>query len=179
MGGRRASGENPLKKFAPELRAVEAYENLLKSTPAELDAFGVEPLTPAFDGTHLFKRSRGKTVNVKCFLMDNAVVAGIGNIYATETLFAANISPLRPAGKLTRRECGTLAAEAKRILARAIELGGSSISDFLNVDGTEGKFAQEIAVYGRAGQSCPRCGGMIETVRLGGRSSAWCPNCQK
>ena len=65
-----------------------------------LDAFGVEPLTPAFDGTHLFKRSRGKTVNVKCFLMDNAVVAGIGNIYATETLFAANISPLRPAGKL-------------------------------------------------------------------------------
>lgn len=147
--------------------------------PAELDAFGVEPLTPAFAGTHLFKRSRGKTVNVKCFLMDNAVVAGIGNIYATETLFAANISPLRPAGKLTRRECGTLAAEAKRILARAIELGGSSISDFLNVDGTEGKFAQEIAVYGRAGQSCPRCGGMIETVRLGGRSSAWCPNCQK
>jgi len=147
--------------------------------PAELDTLGVEPLTPEFDGGYFYRKSRGKTGNVKCFLMDNAVVCGIGNIYATETLHAAGISPLRPAGKLTKNECARIAAEAKRILARAIELGGSSISDFLQVDGSEGKFAQELAVYGRAGEACPRCGARIETVRLGGRGSAYCPGCQK
>jgi len=147
--------------------------------PAELDNLGVEPLTPEFDGEYFYRKSRGRTGNVKCFLMDNTIVCGIGNIYATETLYAAGISPLRPAGKLTKNECAKIAAEAKRILNRAIELGGSSISDFLNVDGSEGKFAQELAVYGRAGKTCPRCGARIETVRLGGRGSAYCPDCQK
>ncbi|MPM96998.1 Formamidopyrimidine-DNA glycosylase [bioreactor metagenome] len=147
--------------------------------PAELDKLGIEPLTPEFDGDYLFRRSRKKTGCVKCFLMDNAVVCGIGNIYATETLFAAGISPLRPAGKLTRAECGRIVTETKRILQRAIELGGSSISDFRSVDGSEGKFALELAVYGRAGLPCPHCGATVGTARLGGRSSAYCPECQK
>jgi len=147
--------------------------------PAELDALGVEPLTPDFDGDCLYARSRGRNGSVKCFLMNNAVVCGIGNIYSTEILFAAGISPLRPAGKLTRPECRRIAAEAKRILTRAIELGGSSISDFKHVDGSEGKFAQELAAYGRAGQPCPRCGAILVTRRLGGRSSVYCPKCQK
>lgn len=147
--------------------------------PAELDNLGIEPLTPGFDGEYLFGRSRRKTVCVKCFLMDNAVVCGIGNIYATETLFATGISPLRPAGELTRNECGRIATKAKEILQHAIELGGSSISDFRSVDGSEGKFSLELQAYGRAGQPCPHCGAEILTARLGGRSSAYCPKCQK
>ena len=147
--------------------------------PPELGGIGVEPLTDKFDEEYLFRGSRSRHCAVKCLLMDNAVVAGIGNIYAAETLFAAGVDPRREAGSLTRNECGRIVREAKRILSRAIELGGSSISDFLNVDGSEGKFAQELLIYGRAGKSCLRCGGTIECVRLGGRSSCFCPHCQK
>lgn len=147
--------------------------------PAELGTFGPEPLSEAFNGESLYRASRGRTGCVKPFLMNNCVVAGIGNIYATEILFAARVSPLRPAGELSQRECVLIAAESKRILARAIELGGSSISDFRNVDGSEGKFAQELEVYGRAGLPCGKCGSMIVSQRIGGRTSAFCPGCQK
>ncbi len=147
--------------------------------PRELDGIGVEPLTEEFDEEYLFRLSRNRRGAVKCFLMDNAVVAGIGNIYAAETLFAAGVDPRRQADSLTRSECGRIVREAKRILARAIELGGSSISDFLNVDGSEGKFAQELQIYGRNGQPCLTCGRTVECVRLGGRSSCYCPHCQK
>ena len=147
--------------------------------PPELGGIGVEPLTDKFDEEYLFRGSRSRHCAVKCLLMDNAVVAGIGNIYAAETLFAAGVDPRREAGSLTRNECGRIVREAKRILSRAIELGGSSISDFLNVDGSEGKFAQELLIYGRGGKSCLRCGGTVLCVRLGGRSSCYCPHCQK
>ena len=147
--------------------------------PAELEKFGPEPLTEAFDGEYLYAASRGKSCCVKPLLMDNCIVAGIGNIYATEILHAAGVSPLRPAGKLSRRECASIVAESKRILARAIELGGSSISDFLNVDGSEGKFTQELEVYGRSGMACAKCGAEIISRRIGGRTSAFCPECQK
>lgn len=147
--------------------------------PRELDGIGVEPLTEEFDEEYLFRLSRNRRGAVKCFLMDNAVVAGIGNIYAAETLFAAGVDPRRQADSLTRSECGRIVREAKRILVRAIELGGSSISDFLNVDGSEGKFAQELQIYGRNGQPCLTCGRTVECVRLGGRSSCYCPHCQK
>ena len=147
--------------------------------PPELGGLGVEPLTDKFDEEYLFRGSRSRHCAVKCLLMDNAVVAGIGNIYAAETLFAAGVDPRREAGSLTRNECGRIVREAKRILSRAIELGGSSISDFLNVDGSEGKFAQELQIYGRTGKSCLRCGGTVQCVRLGGRSSCYCPHCQK
>lgn len=147
--------------------------------PRELDGIGVEPLTEEFDEEYLFRLSRNRRGAVKCFLMDNAVVAGIGNIYAAETLFAAGVDPRHQADSLTRSECGRIVREAKRILARAIELGGSSISDFLNVDGSEGKFAQELQIYGRNGQPCLTCGRTVECVRLGGRSSCYCPHCQK
>ena len=149
------------------------------SVPAELEAFGPEPLTEAFDGEFLHAVSRKRNGCVKPFLMDNRVVAGIGNIYATEILFSAGISPLRPAGDLTLRECASIAAESKRILARAIELGGSSISDFLNVDGSEGKFSQELLMYGRGGMACLKCGAIISVQRIGGRTTAFCPGCQR
>jgi len=89
------------------------------------------------------------------------------------------VSPLRPAAELTRVECRRLVAAAKSILLRAIDAGGTTISDFLNVDGTEGKFVRELKIYGRAGMPCPVCGHPVECVRQGGRSSFYCPICQK
>ena len=147
--------------------------------PEALSSLGVEPLSDEFDGAYLYAASRRRKVAVKLLLMDNAVVTGIGNIYANEALFASGVSPLRPSPELTKSECAKLAENAKRILRRAIEAGGTTISDFLNVDGSEGKFVQELKIYGRAGEACPRCGATVECVRLGGRSSFYCPNCQK
>ena len=107
------------------------------------------------------------------------MVTGIGNIYATETLFASGIDPRRPAGGVTLTEWRRIVKNAKKILARAVEAGGTTVSDFLNVDGSRGAFADELQIYGRAGTPCPRCGTVIESVTLGGRSSAFCPKCQK
>lgn len=147
--------------------------------PPELAQLGAEPLSEEFSAELLFTLSRNRKTPVKTFLMDNSVVTGIGNIYATETLYAAQIDPRRPAGKLRKAECSRLAAEAKRILLSAIEAGGSSISDFLHVDGSEGKFAQQLSAYGKCGTPCPRCGETFSSVKLGGRSSCFCPGCQK
>lgn len=147
--------------------------------PAALSSLGAEPLSEKFDGAYLYSVSRRRKVAVKLLLMDNSVVTGIGNIYANEALFSAKVSPLRPAAELTRVECRRLVAAAKSILLRAIDAGGTTISDFLNVDGTEGKFVRELKIYGRAGQPCPVCGCGVESVRQGGRSSFYCPKCQK
>ena len=147
--------------------------------PKALAGLGAEPLSDEFDGAYLYTASRRRKVAAKLLLMDNSVVTGIGNIYANETLFAAGVSPLRPAPELTRPECRRLADAAKAILRRAIEAGGTTISDFLNVDGSEGKFVRELKIYGRAGQPCPKCGCAVECVRQGGRSSFYCPKCQK
>ncbi len=146
--------------------------------PEELSNLGIEPLTDAFNGEYLYRRSRRCGMPVKGFIMDNAAVTGIGNIYATESLFSSGISPLRPASGLTEKECAGLCQNIKIILNEAISMGGSTISDFLNVDGSEGKFAQKLRIYGKAGSSCPVCGTMIEAVKIGGRTSAYCPRCQ-
>ena len=145
--------------------------------PPCLGRLGVEPLDDGFDGNFLFAAGRRRTGCVKNFIMDNAVVVGVGNIYSSESLFAARIDPRRPAGSLSRRECDALATAIKEILSRAIAAGGTTVSDFLNVDGSEGRFAQELAVYGRAGEPCPRCGEPIERCVLGGRSAFFCPDC--
>ena len=106
-------------------------------------------------------------------------MTGIGNIYANEALFAARVSPERPSQELTKQECRRIVVAAKEILARAIEAGGTTISDFLNVDGSEGKFVRELKIYGREGEPCPVCGCIARCVRQGGRSSFYCPRCQK
>ena len=147
--------------------------------PKALAGLGVEPLSDEFDGACLYAASRRRKVAAKLLLTDNAVVTGIGNIYANETLFAARVSPLRPAPELARAECAEVVAAAKNILRRAIAAGGTTISDFLNVDGSEGKFVRELDIYDRAGEPCPRCGETVLCVRQGGRSSFYCPKCQK
>lgn len=144
-----------------------------------LAALGPEPLTDAFEGDTLWRGSRGRSAAVKLFLMDNANVVGVGNIYASEALFAAGIDPRRAAGKVSRERYASLAAEVKRILAWAIERGGTTLRDFLNPDGAPGYFFRELNVYGRAGEPCKVCGTPIKQAVLGQRSTFWCPRCQK
>jgi formamidopyrimidine-DNA glycosylase len=145
--------------------------------PECLSGIGLEPLSRKFTGEFLFNASRGRKKTVKELLMDNSVVTGIGNIYAAETLFASAVSPLRPAGELKIEECAAIVRNAKRILRTAIRWGGTTVSDFKNVDGSEGKFAQKLRIYAK--RVCPGCSGAVEKAVLGGRTSWYCPRCQK
>lgn len=139
---------------------------------------GPEPLSDAFDGDLLYERSRRRRAPVKTFLMDQAIVVGVGNIYAAESLFRAGIAPTREAGSIGRERYGRLAAAVKDILAMAITRGGTTLRDFLNADGAPGYFEQELFVYGREGQPCKVCGRRLRESRLGNRAGAWCGRCQ-
>lgn len=144
-----------------------------------LASLGPEPLSEAFDGERLFQLSRGRSMAVKPFIMDSAVVVGVGNIYASEALFAAGIDPRRPAGGISRARYLKLADEIKRILALAIERGGTTLRDFVGGDGKPGYFQQELFVYGRGGEFCKHCGTTLREVRLGQRASVYCSRCQR
>ncbi len=144
-----------------------------------LRALGPEPLTDVFDGDHLFVASRGRRAPVKTFLMDQRTVVGVGNIYAAEALFAAGISPLREAGRVSRARYVRLADEVKTILAYAIGRGGTTLRDFISPDGAPGYFAQELSAYGRGGEACPVCGGVLTQASIGQRTTVWCPRCQR
>lgn len=140
---------------------------------------GPEPLSGDFDGERLFRLSRKRSMAVKPFIMDNAVVVGVGNIYASEALFAAGIDPRREAGRISRARYDQLAKEIRRVLAYAIERGGTTLRDFIGGDGQPGYFQQELFVYGRGGQLCKACGTTLSEVRLGQRSSVFCRRCQR
>jgi formamidopyrimidine-DNA glycosylase len=144
-----------------------------------LQALGPEPLSDAFDGDLLFALSRGRSAPVKTFLMDQAVVVGVGNIYAAEALFAAGISLLRAAGRVSRERYRLLAEAVKRILAYAIERGGTTLRDFISPDGAPGYFELELLAYGRGGQPCPRCGRPLKQAAIGQRTTVWCGHCQR
>lgn len=156
---------------------------LLWQPPGEthelLADLGPEPLSDQFGGDYLFALSRGRSAPVKTFLMDQRVVVGVGNIYVAEALFAAGISPLRAAGKVSRERYQRLAEEIRRILGHAIERGGTTLRDFLAPDGAPGYFEQELSAYGRGGEPCPRCGRPLKQASIGQRTTVWCGNCQK
>ena len=156
----------------------EVHELDSSGWPEMLSGLGPEPLTEDFNGKYLFEAAVKSRAPIKVLLMDNACVCGIGNIYASETLFAAGVRPDRRANSVSRAECDVIVREVKRILLRAIELGGTTVSDFKNVDGSEGQFVQELQIYGRRNGKCPKCGADVCEVRLGGRSSCYCPKCQ-
>ena len=143
-----------------------------------LARLGPEPLSADFDGERLYQLSRKRSMAVKPFIMDNAVVVGVGNIYVTEALFAAGIDPRREAGRISRARYQVLAEEIRKVLARAIESGGTTLRDFIGGDGKPGYFKQELFVYGRAGQLCKVCGTTLSEVRLGQRSTVFCRRCQ-
>ena len=144
-----------------------------------LQGLGPEPLSDAFDGERLFELSRGRTVAIKNFIMTNAVVVGVGNIYANEALFMAGIDPRRAAGRVSRARYLALGSHIKTVLAQAIEQGGTTLRDFYSGDGKPGYFRNELNVYGREGEACINCGRPIRQVVLGQRSTFYCPVCQK
>lgn len=140
---------------------------------------GPEPLTKAFNGDYLWKRAQGKTVAIKSFIMNGQIVAGVGNIYAVEALFAAGIHPKKPAGKVTHEQYQILATAIKMILRHAIKKGGTTLKDFMKPSGKPGYFSIELKVYGKAGQPCPRCKTPLSAERLGQRNTFYCAKCQR
>lgn len=143
-----------------------------------LAKLGPEPLTDAFDAAYLLGKLQGKTTAIKVALMDNPIVVGVGNIYATEALFHSGVHPARPAHSITPDEAATLVKHIKQILQQSIELGGSTLRDYVNGQGENGYFQQTLWAYGRAGLACQRCQSVMQTLKLGQRASAFCPNCQ-
>ncbi len=139
---------------------------------------GPEPLTDEFNAEYLFEKSRNKKVVTKQFIMDNKIVVGVGNIYASESLFSARIHPQKPANQLTLQQTTLLVDEIKKVLAKAITQGGTTLKDFNQADGKPGYFAQELQVYGKAGKPCPVCGEAIFEVKIGQRNSFYCGECQ-
>jgi len=143
-----------------------------------LAGLGPEPLDPGFDGAYLHARARGRSRAVKDFIMDGRIVAGVGNIYAAEALFAAGIHPGRAAGRISRARCDALARAIREVLRRAIEKGGTTLRDFSNADGDPGYFRIRLSVYGRVGQPCRRCGAPLRALARGQRATVYCPRCQ-
>lgn len=143
-----------------------------------IKTIGIEPLESGFNGGYLLNKASGRKTAIKSFIMNAQVVAGVGNIYATEALFLAKVHPLKAAGALSRVDYQALAEAIKKILAEAIRAGGTTLKDFVNSEGNPGYFSQKLYVYGRSGQACLLCEGQIESVKLGQRTTAFCSSCQ-
>ena len=144
-----------------------------------LDHLGPEPLSDDFNGEYLFNRSRKRTSAIKTFIMDQKTVVGVGNIYASESLFLSGINPQKAAGKVTKAQYETLIKSIKEVLAKAIKDGGTTLKDFTGSDGKPGYFAQQLRVYGRAGEPCLTCKKPIKQITQGQRSTFYCSACQK
>jgi formamidopyrimidine-DNA glycosylase len=130
-------------------------------------------------GEALFAATRGRSASIKALLLDQALITGVGNIYADEALFRAGVRPARRAGRVTRNECERLAAAVREVLERSIETGGSSIRDYVSPDGSDGRYQDERRVYARTGEPCLRCGGAIRRTLVAQRGTHYCPACQR
>jgi len=159
-----------VRKFG-KLRLLERGQSDPRIDRLGPDALLVEP-------DALFERSRGRTLAVKALLLDQSVLAGVGNIYADEALFRAGVRPTRRAGQVRRREYVALVAALRQVLERSIETGGSSISDYVAPDGQDGAYQDERQVYARGGEPCLRCATPIRRIVVGQRSTHYCPRCQ-
>jgi len=155
------------------------WQDANAATHPLLEKLGPEPLDAAFDAEHLFAATRKRKVAIKVLIMNAAVVVGVGNIYASESLFMARIRPGRAAARLTRSEAERLTDAIKQVLTRSIEQGGTTLRDFVGSDGTPGYFAQQLLVYGRAGEPCRQCKAAIKQKVMGQRSTFWCSSCQR
>ncbi|MDO8826088.1 bifunctional DNA-formamidopyrimidine glycosylase/DNA-(apurinic or apyrimidinic site) lyase [Methylophaga sp.] len=144
-----------------------------------LNHLGPEPLDEEFAAEYLFQRSRKRQVSIKTFIMNAEIVVGVGNIYASESLFLSNIHPQLIAAKLTKIQAEKLVAAIKLTLQKAIAAGGTTLRDFRDSEGKPGYFAQELWVYARHNQGCKKCGHPIELIRQSQRATYFCPHCQK
>ena len=159
-----------VRKFG-KVQWLEAGES-----SARLDRLGPDALS--LTGEWLFRVSRERRIAIKSLILDQSVAAGVGNIYADEALFLAGIRPGRGARRLTRRDCEAVAAALRQVLERSIETGGSSISDYLAPDGSDGGYQDERKVYARTGEACLQCGRAIRRRVIGQRSAHYCAHCQ-
>ena len=147
--------------------------------PLSLQHLPPEPLGRTFSSRYFFEVTHKRTKAIKSVLMDNTLIAGVGNIYACESLFLAEVNPKTPAGKLSIQRIEKLVKSIRTVLYGAIQAGGTTIADFKSVDGTEGEFVRELHVYGREGKGCIRCkDGIIKRTIVSGRSTYYCPLCQ-
>ena len=144
-----------------------------------LAGLGLEPFDARFDGAHLHAALRRRRVAVKQALLGGQIVVGAGNIYACESLFEARIDPRARSDRISRPRADSLATAIKSTLARAVEVGGSTLRDFRDAHGAAGRFQLQARVYGRAGQPCLRCDGAVRRIVQGGRATFFCPGCQR
>jgi len=144
-----------------------------------LAKLGPEPLSNEFNFAYLKEKLRKKKMNIKTTMMDNEIVVGVGNIYINESLFDSAISPLRNACDLTDSEVKKLISSIKKIIEKAIKLGGSSISDYVDAKGEAGNFQNSFKLYGRGGENCLHCKKIVQRIVQNGRSSFYCATCQK
>lgn len=172
-GGARVTF-NDARRFG----SVDLWPSATLETHRLLAGLGPEPLGNGFDAAGLAARMAGRSAPVKAVLLDQRVVAGLGNIYVCEALWRAEVSPLRPAGAVSEAEVSAIVAAVRSVLADAITAGGSSLKDYRQADGELGYFQHSFAVYGREGEACTRCGAAIRRDVQSGRSSFWCPGCQ-
>jgi formamidopyrimidine-DNA glycosylase len=147
--------------------------------PKFIKTLGPEPLSDDFNGQYLFRITRDRSRSIRDVLLDQHVVCGIGNIYANEALFRSNIRPQKRAKLLTKKKCCDIVSHIKDVLEEAITVGGTTISDYKNVDGNTGKFVTRLLVYGKDNEACVKCGGKIKRIVISGRAGFYCPDCQK
>lgn len=144
-----------------------------------LNELGYEYNDPNLTVAYLLDKFKHKSIPIKSVLLDQRIIAGIGNIYDDEILFASHISPLRPAKKITAEEAANIIENTKKVLSKAIEMGGTTIKSFESSEGVHGLFQNELSIHGRKDQACPICGTKIMNTKIGDRGTYYCPHCQK
>jgi formamidopyrimidine-DNA glycosylase len=176
------TGKKKMKFIDPRrFGSVLLHETNNLNTHKLIKNLAPEPLTKEFNATYLFKALKGRSANIKSIIMNQFIVVGVGNIYASESLYKAKIRPGRQAKSLSLTECVLLAKSIKKVLKRSIKLGGSSINDYSLVDGNLGFFQSEFEVYGKEGKICRKktCHSKILRIVIAQRSSFYCSKCQK
>jgi formamidopyrimidine-DNA glycosylase len=173
-------GGAPGEKAGREVRFVDPRRFGRLSVVTEIGGYagpGAEPTTISVE--EFSKLFKGRKLAIKAALLNQSILHGVGNIYADESLFRAGIRPRKQAGRLTKAELARLHSALQQVLAHAIELGGSSVSDYVDADGVRGFFQLEHKVYGRAGDDCHDCGSALKKIIVGGRTTIYCPHCQR
>lgn len=145
----------------------------------EYEKFGIEPLSPEFDTKYFEKSIKNKKKNVKAFLLDQKYIAGIGNIYADEILFRAEVQPMRSINSLNKKEIKNIVESTKYILRKAIQNRGTTFNDYVDADGNKGKFINLLKVYSRGGEKCKKCKNILTKTKIAGRGTVYCSKCQK
>jgi formamidopyrimidine-DNA glycosylase len=148
-------------------------------TKKPLNELGLEPWDDNLNSTYLLNKYKNKKLPIKTVILDQSIITGIGNIYADEILYKACINPLQPASSLNVNDCNNIIKYTRDILSKAIDLGGTTIRSYESSEGVHGRFQTNLECHNHEGDKCPKCGEIITKIRVGGRGTYFCPNCQK